>query len=481
MKQVAKFGVSAIVAAVLAACGGGGSDSSPAPATNTNTVTVTADKMTTTALNAILNSAADGSTISLPAGKYTFLGPLQLANKKGITIVGAGNGYDPTRATILSFKNALTQNGLSASQANNLTLRGFAIEDASGNGIFVTQSNTVVMDTLRAEWTTDPFNTSTMAYGLYPVSSDNVKVTNSIVVGSRDAGIYVGQSTNIHVSYNDVHDNVAGVEIENSHSAVVEGNTVHNNTGGILVFALTGPTRFYDTTDVKVLNNQINGNNLPPAANATGLVRTVPPGTGVMVLASQRVEVSGNTIADHETTGVLAVTAIAAGIDLASVAGKVDSQGKAYDPYVRGVSIHGNAISAFGSSPGGAFADATQLGTFTSTVMGALQGASEPQAFGAVLWDGIVDPATAAAAPMADGSLGAYGANLQVCSQGNTVTPPTGATGATPSYENMDINLVALMSQAGLSQAPLFAPLGVAPSRLACSITLPAVTLPAGI
>ena len=166
MKQVAKFGVSAIVAAVLAACGGGGSDSSPAPATNTNTVTVTADKMTTTALNAILNSAADGSTISLPAGKYTFLGPLQLANKKGITIVGAGNGYDPMRATILSFRNALTQNGLSASQANNLTLRGFAIEDASGNGIFVTQSNTVVMDTLRAEWTTDPFNTTTMAYGL---------------------------------------------------------------------------------------------------------------------------------------------------------------------------------------------------------------------------------------------------------------------------------------------------------------------------
>ena len=478
MKQVAQFGVSVIAAAVLAACGGGGGDSSPAP---TNVVNVTADKMNATALNAILDSAADGATITLPAGRYAFLGPLQLADKKKITIVGAGNGYDPTRATILSFKSALTQNGLSASQADHLTLRDFAIEDASGNGIFVTQSNTVVMDTLRAEWTTDPFNTSTMAYGLYPVSSDNVKVTNSIVVGSRDAGIYVGQSTNIRVSYNDVHDNVAGVEIENSHSAIVEGNTVHNNTGGILVFALTGPTRFYDTTDVKVLNNQINGNNLPPAANATGLVRTVPPGTGVMVLASQRVEVSGNTITDHLTTGVLTVTAIAAGIDLASVAGKLDSQGNPYDPYVRGVSIHGNTISAFGTSPGGAFADPAQLGTFTSGVMGALQGLSEPQAFGAVMWDGIVDAASATTAPEADGSLGAYGGNLQVCSQGNTVTAPTGATGATPSYQNMDINLAALLSQAGLSPAPIFAPLGGDPTRMACSITLPAVTLPAGI
>ncbi|HEX3140162.1 MAG TPA: hypothetical protein VHQ87_08915, partial [Rhizobacter sp.] len=93
------------------------------------------------------------------------------------------------------------------------------------------------------------------------------------------------------------------------------------------------------------------------------------------------------------------------------------------------------------------------------------------------------DPATAAAtgAPLADGSLGAYGGNLQICSQHNTVTAPTGATASTPSYENMDINLIALLSGAGLSGAPMFAPLGVAAPRLACSITLPAVTLPTGI
>ncbi|HET7793424.1 MAG TPA: parallel beta-helix domain-containing protein [Rhizobacter sp.] len=477
MKQLAKLSVPALVAAVLAACGGGGDDA-PAPAANV--VTVSASQMTTTGLNAVLNAAANGSTISLPAGKYSLLGPLQLANKNGITIVGAGNGYDPSRATILSFKNALTQNGLSATQANNLTLRNFAVEDASGNGVFVAQSNTVVMDTLRAEWTTDPLNTSTMAYGLYPVGSDNVKVTNSIVAGTRDAGVYVGQSTNIRVSYNDVHDNVAGVEIENSHNAIVEGNNVHNNTGGILVFALTGPTRFLDTTDVKVVNNIISGNNLPPAANATGLVLTIPPGTGVMILASQNVEVSGNTIADHLTTGVLTVTAIGAGIDLTGVGGLRDSQGKGYDPYTRGVSIHHNSISNFGSNPGGAFADPAGLGPFTQGVLAGLGGAGMPAAFGAVLWDGIVDAATATTAPLADGSLGAYGGNLQVCSQNNTVTP-SGATSATAAYQNMDINLISLISQAGLSDSPFFAPLGANATRLACTITLPAVTLPAGI
>src|SRR5207342_1810671 len=159
----------------------------------------------------------------------------------------------------------------STSTLTGATFKKFAIEDTAGNALFVTSSNNVVIDTVRAEWTTDPEGTSTMAYGLYPVRSDNILVTNSIVVGSRDAGVYVGQSTNIRVSNNDVHHNVAGVEIENSHNAIVEGNTVHQNTGGILVFALPGPTRFLDTRDVVVRDNTMDDNNLPPAANAQGL------------------------------------------------------------------------------------------------------------------------------------------------------------------------------------------------------------------
>ena len=423
---------------------------------------VTPAKMNDLDLNAILLAAKDGDTITLPAGKYAMLGPLQISGKKNITLVGTGNGRDPTKDTILSFKGALTQNGLSTSSLDTVTFRKFAIEDASGNALFVTNSQNVVMDTVRAEWTTDPEQTSTMAYGLYPVKSDNILVTNSIVAGSRDAGVYVGQSTNIRVTNNDVYFNVAGVEIENSRNAVVEGNNVHQNTGGILVFALPGPTRFLDTRDVVVRNNTIVDNNLPPAANAQGLVLTIPPGTGAMVLASQNVEVYGNTITNHKTTGVLITSAIAAQIQF-NPATK-DEQGKVYDPYERGVYVHGNHVSDFGGTPGGAFADASGLGPFTQGFFAYLGSLPQPQNFPAVLWDGLVDPATGSGVNP-DGSGGTYAGNLQICSKGNDITPPTGAV---ISYENMDLDLAAVMA-GGNPRFP-------SPARMDCTLSLPAVT-----
>lgn len=459
MHNIRLLGIAMLIAATLVGCGGGGKD----PIAGTE---VAAAKMNDIDLNVILQAAKDGDTITMPAGKFTMRGPLQITNKKSLTLVGAGNGTDPAKATILSFRNALTQNGVSASGTNGITFKNFAIEDTAGNGLFVTSANGVVMDTMRAEWTTDPQNTSTMAYGLYPVNCDNVLVTNSIVVGSRDAGVYVGQSTNIRVTKNDVYANVAGVEIENSHNAVVEDNYVHQNTGGILVFALTGPTRFLDTKDVVVRNNRVIDNNIPAAAHATGLVTIIPPGTGVMILASQNVNVYGNTITKHKTTGVLVISSLAAGIQ-GNPATK-DSQGKSYDMYERGIYVHENTISDFGSSPGAAFADPAGLGAFTQGWFGFLGASKQPQNFAAVLWDGIVDPYTpGTGVNTTTGAGGKYTGNLQICSKGNTIVQPAGAVF---NYENMDLDLLALLS--GTAQAPNFPN----PARLDCTISLPTVT-----
>lgn len=455
MRIIRLMSLAVLLASALAGCGGGN------PLAAGTSVSVA--QMNDIDLNTILLAAKDGDTITMPAGKYVMRGPLQISNTKNLTLIGAGNGTDPSTATILSFKNALTQNGISATSTNNITFKKFAIEDASGNALFVTSATGVTMDTMRAEWTTDPENTSTMAYGLYPVRSDNILITNSIVVGSRDAGVYVGQSTHIRVLNNDVHNNVAGVEIENSHYAVVEGNTVHQNTGGILVFALTGPTRFLDTHDVVVKNNTVIDNNVPPAAHAQGLVLIIPPGTGIMVLASQNVDVSANTITNHKTTGVLVISSLAAGIYPNPAT--LDEQGKSYDPYERGVYVHANNVSDFGSQPGSSFADPSSLGPFTQGFFGFLAASNQPQNFTAVMWDGIVDPATGTV--NADGSGGHYTGNLQICSKGNNVTPPTGALF---SYENMDLDLLALLS--GASAGPNFPN----PARLDCTITLPAVT-----
>ena len=462
MRTIRILGLAVLLAATLAGCGG----SSNPPDTST-TVLELSQMKDDIVLNAVLQAAKDGDTIRMPAGKFRMRGPLHITNKKNLTLIGAGNGTDPTKDTILTFKNALIQNGINASGTDNITFKNFAVEDASGNGLFVTKSKGIVMDTVRAEWTTDPINTSTMAYGLYPVNSDNILVTNCIVAGTRDAGVYVGQSTNIRVVKNDVYLNVAGVEIENSHNAVVEDNYVHQNTGGILVFALTGPTRFLDTSNVVVRNNRIIDNNIPAAAHAEGLVTIIPPGTGVMVLASRNVNVHDNTITNHKTTGVMVMSSLAAGI-IPNPA-KLDEQGKPYNPYPTGVYVHNNTVSDFGSDPGAAFKDPNGLAAFTQGFMGFLALNKQPRNFPAVLWDGIVNPYIPGTGvnPQTGGG-GQYSGDLQICSKGNHITVPAGATGF--SFENMDLDLLALMS--GTAAGPNFPN----PTRMDCTVNLPAVT-----
>ena len=76
------------------------------------------------------------------------------------------------------------------------------------------------------------------AYGLYPIGSHGVRIERCVVYGARDAGIYVGQSTNALVVDSEAYGNVAGIEIENTTDVEVRDNAVHDNTAGILVFNL---------------------------------------------------------------------------------------------------------------------------------------------------------------------------------------------------------------------------------------------------
>ena len=121
--------------------------------------------------------------------------------------------------------------------SDRVTLRDFAVEDAKGDAIKVKGVNDISFIRVRTEWTNGPdeFNG---AYGLYPVESKNVLIDSCIAIGASDAGIYVGQSENIIVKNSRAEFNVAGIEIENSYYADVYNNHAENNTGGILVFDL---------------------------------------------------------------------------------------------------------------------------------------------------------------------------------------------------------------------------------------------------
>ena len=121
--------------------------------------------------------------------------------------------------------------------ADDFIIEELAIEDTVGDALKINESTNVTIRRVRTEWTNGP-DPENGAYGIYPVQSRNILIEEAVAIGAADAGIYVGQSSNIIVRNSRAEFNVAGIEIENSTYADVYDNVATNNTGGILGFDL---------------------------------------------------------------------------------------------------------------------------------------------------------------------------------------------------------------------------------------------------
>lgn len=306
-------------------------------------------------LQTALIEAAAGDTVHIAAGRYALANGLSL-DVDGVTVKGDGPG-----ATILDFSAQKGEGEGLLITSDNVVVRDLGIENAAGNGVKSKGSDGIALVNLRVEWTGGPKSTNG-AYGLYPVSSKNVLIDRAVVKGASDAGIYVGQSTNIIVRNSRAEMNVAGIEIENSYDADVKDNVATNNAGGILVFDLPDLPQ-QGGRNVLLVNNKVIANNHANFAAPGNIVAGVPSGTGIMVMANDRVMVTGNEISDNQGNGVMIVAYTQAFTD------------KAYNPLPRGVFVTGNRFSGNGSAP--AFKGGKEIAA-------ALGGTVPP-----VMWDGV--------------------------------------------------------------------------------------------
>ena len=317
--------------------------------------------------------AADGDTILLPEGRYGFSKTLFLEGKRDILIQGAG-----VDKTILSFRDQLEgAEGLRVSNGRNITLADFTIQDASGDNIKTNDVNGIQFINVKSEWTGLP-KSENGAYALYPVMCQNVLIDGCVAIGASDAGIYVGQSRNVIVRNSVAYNNVAGIEIENTIDADVYNNESYDNTGGILVFDLPGLSQL--GRNVRVFENNIHDNNYSNFAPPGNIVGSVPPGTGMMVLASKNVEVFDNEIRNNKTAGVALISYLF--VEATSETAEENSyQSDAdYDPYPSAISIYDNEFSNTHSLP-----------TFESDIGFLLLTKfwfNQPE----IIYDGIVDP-----------------------------------------------------------------------------------------
>lgn len=268
----------------------------------------------------------DGDTIKIPEGYFKFTTSLTMDAKNDIVIKGAG-----LDKTFLSFKGQKEgAEGLKITNGRNIWLQDFTIQDSKGDCIKVQKVKNLVFKSVRAEWTGKPKETNG-SYAFYPVDCDSVLIESCIAIGASDAGIYVGQSRDVIVRNSQAFHNVAGIEIENCIRADVYHNYAHQNTGGILIFDM--PELTQSGSSVRVYDNTVWKNNYRNFAPEGNIVHEVPPGTGIMILATDNVEIFNNRIFNNKTIG----TAI---ISYKMV--KKPHKDPNFDPYPKAISVYDN-------------------------------------------------------------------------------------------------------------------------------------------
>lgn len=309
------------------------------------------------ALQEALILAAPGDTIELGEGRFVLTDGLSL-DVDGVTVRGAGMDK-----TILDFTGQQGAGEGLLVTSDNVTLRGFAVENPKGDGIKSKGADMIIYDGIRVEWTGGPKETNG-AYGIYPVESTGVLVVSSEVIGASDAGIYVGQSRDITVRGNIVRYNVAGIEIENSRNALVEYNAASRNTGGLLVFDLPG-LPVMGGGNVILRNNMVVQNDTPNFAPPGNIVASVRRGTGVLIMANDGVLIERNIFENNPTAHVMVV------------AYTQPFEDARYNPHARNVLIGGNSFGRGGDDP--------QLDG-KEQLLAAFGGALPP-----VMWDGLAE------------------------------------------------------------------------------------------
>lgn len=349
-------------------------------------------------------AALPGDVIEFACGRFDMDTGFNLRDTEGVTIQGCGRdsglGEDfeySSEATILNFSDSDVSEGILVSHVKGLTIQNLTVEDTPGDAIKVTDSRFVIFRNVGVRWSdSNPSSAGYQpseangAYGLYPVLSEHVLIEGSEAIGASDAGIYVGQSTDVIVRNSRAAYNVAGFEIENTDRADMHDNLAEFNTGGFLVFDLPGLSRFGDST--RVFNNISRENNTDNFAPAGNIVGAVPRGTGMLLLAYDQIEVFGNEIRDHDTASVIIVS-----YEMIS-----PNEGDLrYDFYPEAIHIHDNLMENAGHQP--PLPDLQKIiasgGSDVNSVLPLLVAVKNGGTGGHVLWDGLYDDLNDCPAP----------------------------------------------------------------------------------
>lgn len=250
-------------------------------------------------IQAIVDQMQPGDTLRIAYGVYNQRVSIDISD---VTVEGIPN--DAGDYPIFDGQNALPEAFLAS--GNNFKIGYLHIRNYTDNGILVEGVIGVHMHDLISE--------DTGTYGIYPAKSTNVLVERVVASGVDDAAIYAGQCENVIVRDSEAFGSVLGIEIENTINGDVYNNYVHDNSLGILYVVLP-QLHSKVSRGGRVYDNVVENNNIDNFAKPNTAAALVPPGVGILLLASDDIEVTNNVIRGNKTTGT-AVFSLTAAYDL---------------------------------------------------------------------------------------------------------------------------------------------------------------------
>ncbi|HET7064855.1 MAG TPA: NosD domain-containing protein [Rudaea sp.] len=154
----------------------------------------------------------------------------------------------------------------------------------------------------------DNISDGNLVYGLFPIlSKHGLLARNEVVNTTTDAAVYVGQSDDVLVTRNRVHDSLLGIEVQNSRHCAVTANDVFGNTLGILLDV--GVDKVIKTQETTFVGfNHVHDNNRANSASPDDFIAVLPPGIGVLLVGADTSVVSRNNVSANGFAGIANVS-----------------------------------------------------------------------------------------------------------------------------------------------------------------------------
>ena len=278
--------------------------------------------------------ARPGDLIDVAEGVYPISHPMRIRSR-GVTLKGAAKGR-----TVLDFTRQVSGNQALEIAAPDVLIADLTLRNAYGDGIVVANTQRVSLRRIRVDWTSrrQPLPG---AVGVHLLHVEDALIDRVDVYGAADAGMYLGQSRQVIVQASVAAASVTGLVIANCEFVdVMRSLFTHNSLGVVVVNLPNLPDAI--SNSVRILHNRIVDNNLSNAPARDVVLGKLPAGTGIAVIAHDRVAIFDNDISDNPAAGVLIASYLFTGLTY---------QDPTFDPYAESLHVYNNRFARNGLAP----------------------------------------------------------------------------------------------------------------------------------